>query len=234
MFKTSQTLASCLFFATPAIAGNLHILAPEIEGLHQSDGQGLYDRVIQEIETDVSVEVQVLPPLRAFNTFESCTDCCITTANANPEFYDFQNGYVLSEPVTVAQVFIWTLPGTEPISDLASLKGLRVGARQGMPYGTSIESAGLNLDFSPSIESNIKKARAGRLDAFLGYTPDAYAAFDALGEPLFSHAKDAPIVTHPDSIVCKSSDQAETYIGQFNDQLAEMIASGQLEDMASE
>ena len=88
------------------------------------------------------------------------------------------------------------------------------GFARDLPYGKSFESANLNTSAVGDIESNIKKLKSGRIDAFVAYVPDAYAAFDKMGLPPFPHNKAAPIAEHPDSLVCRGV--AASFVDAFN------------------
>ncbi len=231
----SMSLAVCAALtAVPAIADEIVIYGTGIDGLHQTDGQGFYDRVFSQIETDTAARLDVLPPKRTEMAFDACPTCCTSPANLNPEFYDYPSSFLVSDAMSEARVYIFTAPGTPALSSLSELAGLRVGTRQGMPYGTSIENAGLTLDDAPTIEANIQKLKAGRIDAFLAYTPDAYLAFEELGVDKFPHVEEAPVVVHPDALVCKPSPETEAYLAEFNASLADLIASGQLDALANE
>ena len=79
------------------------------------------------------------------------------------------------------------------LSRLSDLKGMKVGVRTGMPYGSRVEKAGLNLIKAKTDEANVKKLKAGRIDAFLAYTPDMMTVFQDLGMSPLPHAADKPV-----------------------------------------
>lgn len=220
-----------LFGPTAAKASNeIKILVLEIDGLHQKDGGGIYDRVVKDVVSNAGLKLSIttLPPSRTFDDFESCTDCCITPANKNPEFYSYGAGYVESKPMSVAKIYIWTPPGSAPVRNLATVAGKRVGARRGMPYGQTVESSGLKLRLASSIESNIRQMEAKRLDAFLAYVPDALTAFEGEGVTPFPHAEDAPVTVHPDGLLCKDSRATRAFLSRFDDTLERMDTDGRL------
>jgi hypothetical protein len=186
-----------------------------IPGLHQKNGKGKYDIIINKtvIKTGQAI-LKIAPPARAENNFKICTNCCFSPANKNPEFYDFGSGYVQTEPMATAKIYIWTKRGSQPISNLEDLKGKKVGIRRGMPYGKTFENSGLNTQDVNNIEQNIIKLEKGRIDAFIAYVPDAYNIFKDIGMVPLPHDKNNPIAIHEDSLVCKGV--SSQFIKDFN------------------
>jgi hypothetical protein len=233
-----RTMVAALILTCGSAVANAQqneIVAVAIDGLHQSDGNGLYDQIIATAaQNGADVSVKALPPNRAFALFESGKAPCITPANKNPAFYDFPFETVQSTPMFVAKVYIFTPDGTAPVSDLKALQGQKVGIRTGMPYGQDVEGAGLNFVDAPTIESNIKKLQAGRIDSFIAYYPDVYTAFDQLGMAPLPHAVDAPVATHEDSILCRTDMGGEGIVASFNKALDAMSADGSLAKLLGE
>lgn len=195
------SLALTLWLTSFSGLAQINVYALELDGLHQSDGSGLYDKHF--LPDNADIKLIVLPPTRAQVEFANCIACCLSPINKDPNFYDVPAASKQSSPLNVARVYAFTAPNSPPISSLTELKGKVVGAMKGIPYGKEIESAGLNLQLANSIMTNIKKLKAKRLDAFIAYTPDAYFVFDEMKEPEFSHDKDNPLAVHPDAVVCK-------------------------------
>lgn len=191
------------------------VYAIDIPGLHQNDGQGEYDQIIEKaVVSSGLAKLEVQPPARAEDSFASCTNCCFTPANKNPDFYDFGDDIVQTTPMNTAKIYIFTNEGQPTLNNVDDLKGKSVGIRKGMPYGNTFDAAGLNTSTVTTIEANIKKLQAGRIDAFVAYVPDVYAAFEGLGMKPLPHDADNPIAIHEDSLVCKgvSSD----FVSKFN------------------
>jgi len=180
------------------------IYTVEIPGLHQKDSKGVYDIII---ETGLSKEglakVRLYPPARAQIEFSNCTDCCFSPANLNPDFYDYGSDVVVTEPMGIAKVYIFSPPGVFTVSGLDALKGKKVGIRHGMPYGKSFEQAGLDTQAVITITSNIKKLKSKRIDYMVAYVPDAFDAFKLLKIEPFPYNADSPLAVHPDSMVCR-------------------------------
>jgi len=217
MFKTmlriSSLFCSSLFFFLASSSYAQTIIGIDIPGLHSNDGQGLYDLTIQQA---TGQSVLIMSPGRAVKAYESCADCCISPANKNPDFYDYDDGHLVSQPMFTAKVYIFSKPGDAVIDDITLLKGKKVGTRKGMPYGNNVESSGARFMRADKLAQNIKKLERGRLDYMVAYTPDVYDVFDTLGKAPFPHAKNAPVAIHEDSLLCKDTPENRVLIEKLN------------------
>ncbi len=200
----------------PALAGaEVTVLGIEIEGLHASNRSGDYDKIIGNVkDTKITVE----PAARAFGEFAKCANCCISPANKNPVFYEFNtDAFVASKPMGVAKIYIFSPAGKEAVSSLDALKGKKVGLRAGLPYGERIEQAkDFTKDSSPSAEASIKKLQLGRVDYVLEWTPDMDFAFEKLKMEALPHASNEPVETHDDTVLCKASPETKAFIQELN------------------
>ena len=197
-------IVGLLFVFSTSVIAEIQIYALEIPGLHQKDGGGEYDAILKKaIVEPGNANVKVVSPSRGMNLFSTCQNCCLTPANKNPDFYDFGDDVIATKPMSTAKVYIFTGKNQAVINNLDDLKGKKVGARSGMPYGKKVEGAGLKLFSTSNIENNIKKIDQERLDAFIAYTPDAYTVFEKLGVSPYPHDVDNPISVHPDALVCR-------------------------------
>jgi len=221
---------SLIFLAPYVHAEGITIYGLDIPGLHQKDGQGVYDLVLKKVsEQGVDTKLFVLPVNRAEKLLKACKSCCLTPANKSTDFYDYGDEYITTDSMFTAKIFAWTLPDTPPISSLDELKGKRVGGRLGMPYGQTIENSSIKIVLVPTIEANMKKLKHNRLDAFIAYTPDAFTSFENMKEEVYSHAADKPLAVHHDQIVCKKSVATEDFVKNFNSTLSVMRTDGVLE-----
>jgi len=204
------------------------IIGVEIPGLHQKDGGGVYDVIINGALVSTGMaKLKVLPPARADADFEACQNCCYSPANKNPEFYSFGSDIVESEPMDVAKVYIFSPPGKGVYSSLQELKGKKVATRHGMNYGKSFNNANLKVSAANSLEQNIKKLEGGRTDAMVAFIPDAYLTFKSMGKSEFPHAKDKPVAVHKDALVCRGV--SANFVEEFNKKLKSLSASGELD-----
>lgn len=207
-------LLSLTCLVVPSYSYAVEVVTMEIPGVLDLNGNGVYDIVIKQ---ETNAKIMCMPNKRAFEYFDKCKSCCMAPLNTSTEFYAYSpKDYIESNPLGIAKVYIFTKPGTPPISDLALLKGKKVGATLGMNYGKTIEKSGIEFEFVSDLELNIKKLQAGRLDAFIEYIPDAYVAFEKLKMEPFPHVKDKPLVVHRDTVLCKKSTETESFVKNLN------------------
>lgn len=209
----SLLLSLCV---APALArAQVTVIGIEIEGLHQADKGGDYDKNVGNVKDAV---ITVLPAARAFAEFAKCSDCCISPANKNPVFYDFNtDAYTASKPQNVAKVYIFAPAGAPAVSSLDAIKGKKVGLRAGLPYGKRIDgSNGFTKDQSPSAEASIKKLQLGRVDFLLEWTPDMDFAFQKLNMKPLPHVDGQPVEVHEDSVLCKASPKTKAFLEKLN------------------
>ena len=192
------------------------VSALEIPGLHTKAADGVYDQIFARISelTGVSIKATPLPPGRAIAQFEAGEIDCLSPADS--DFYNMSGPSIQSKPMNLAKVFIYTKKGSAPVSSLDALAGKRVGGRQGMPYGEAVDKATFKFLLAPTIEANIKKLEAGRIDAFLAYVPDAWDAFSAMGMDELPHDPNSPVVIHEDSILCYDKPVTRALIAQVD------------------
>jgi len=191
------------------------VLGIEIAGLHQADKGGDYDKNVVQVKDAI---LTVLPATRAFAEFAKCSDCCISPANKNPVFYEFNtDAYLASKPQNLAKVYIFSPAGAPAVSSLDALKGKKVGIRAGLPYGKRIDdSKDFIKDPSPTPEASIKKLELGRVDYLLEWTPDMEIAFQKLNMKPFPHAEAQPVEVHEDSVLCKASPRTKAFLEKLN------------------
>ncbi len=138
--KLLRTLTGLSLATMSAVSmAQVTIYAYDIPGLYQDDSGGVYDHIVNKLVAQSGeAKLEVLPGLRAEKKFASCMNCCITPANTNPKFYDFGPDVVATDPMNVAEIYIFSKAGTPAIKSTDALEGKRVGIRQGM--ATSLQS----------------------------------------------------------------------------------------------
>ena len=225
-------MLACLFLTAvslPSLA-QVTIYAYDISGLYQLDGGGAYDSIVKELVLDKDLgELKVLPGFRAEQEFANCRNCCITPANTNPAFYDFGSDVFATDPMNVAEIYIFSQRGSDPIVTVDQIAGKRVGIRRSM--ATSLKSVLDRGDFKlqpvDTIEQNVAKLDRGRIHAFIDFVPDVYLAAGEIGIEPHPHAKGKPLERHPDSLACRNV--SPTFLKTFNDGLRAMKDEGELQ-----
>ena len=220
-------LSSILLLLSTSLFSEVSIIGLEIPGLHQNDGQGVYDKIVnQTVVRKRLAKLDVYPPGRAELVFKTCENCCLTPANKNPEFYNFSKDIVESDSMNTAKIYIFVKKGEKTIFKLEDLKGKEVGIRRGMPYGKSFERSNLKTHTVNTIEKNIFLTLTNRIDAFIAYVPDAYYAFRNVRMDPFPHEISKPLAVHPDRLVCRGV--SLEFMNQFNSLLNDLKKTNQL------
>lgn len=215
--KLLQTFIFAALFTFIKSYAVVDIIAIKIPGLFQKDGMGQYDQIINDASYQIDTKFQIIytVPKRGFLKFENCNNCCISPANKNPDFYEYNSDqYLETSPMGVAKIYIFS--NEFMINNLEKLKNLKVGARRGMPYGKNYEASGLNVELVNSIKQNIEKVKLGRIDAFIAYVPDALDAFKEMKISPFYYDINNPVAVHQDSILCKKSRETQKLVDEFN------------------
>lgn len=190
------------------------IAAISIDGLHQKNGNGDYDKIVKGL-----AKVRVLTPTAAEKLFTKGGADCISPANADNNFYTYSFPVITSNSMFQAKIYAYTQTGTPVLSSLSELSGKKVGIRSGMPYGNEIDSSDLKFIKARDIETNIKRLKQGQIDVFIAYWPDTDAAFDKAGISPLTHAKDSPLAVHDDQVVCRDNEAGRAVIKAVNAKL---------------
>ncbi|MEH6346091.1 MAG: hypothetical protein V7785_13455 [Bermanella sp.] len=227
MLKFTQCLLLYWLCASACLA-DINILSIAIPGLHQSNEQGAYDKIINQLEySEETFQLTVVPPARAKAQFLLCKNCCISPTNMNPNFYDYKPAMVETLPMNIAKIYVFSARNTQAISGgVNAIRNKRVGVRRGLPYGKRFAEAGLNLDIADSLKQNFGKLERNRVDVVVAYIPDAYIFFDEIDTRSYPHAIDYPLAIHNDSLVCRGV--SNDFIQAFNYHIKHYHASGKL------
>lgn len=192
------------------------LAAYETPSLLQANGKGKYDKVFEMLNGyfDRNWRYPVLNAEEIEKRFEAKEVDCIIPFDI--DFYEGNHEVKQSDYINLAKVYIFTKPEFGLLAGVESLKGKRVAARRGMPYGAEVAAARLEIHWGDTIQANIMKLLNGRVDAMIAYVPDAWFAFKYLKmEPLLYDAEN-PLVIHEDAFLCHDTEQTEIFIKQFN------------------
>lgn len=226
IFGALLAMMSSLSFA------QVTVYAYEIPGLYQEDSNGVYDQIVtQLIVEEGHADLQVLPGITAEKQFRRCTNCCITPANLNPQFYRFPKEVVATDPMNVAEIYIFTKHGSTPIGDIDKIEGMRVGVRRSMitSLQSVLRSGSFRMHPADTITQLLSELDEGTIQAYIDFVPDVYAVANDLGIEPPSHTKGMPLDRHPDALACKGV--SADFIQGFNSGLQKMQDNGQLKQI---
>ena len=205
-----------------------------LQGLHTEQHNGAYDKIILTIkQRGVDLSLRFAPIVRAKHLFQNNQINCLCPADAADWFYPFPTVQTL--PLNYAKAFIFTREEDPVISTPEQLKGLKIGVRTGMNFGDRFDgykhTIKLDIEEVRDIELNYKKLLAGRIDAFMAYTPDIWNLLGQKDLSKLSYDKNNPFYVHPESIVCHDTPENRVFIKQFNHELSQLKQQGTLKEL---
>jgi ABC-type amino acid transport substrate-binding protein len=223
-----------LIVTATLLAGQAHaapkIGAQAIPGVFEVDKSGDYDKVLAQIAASgVPLDYVVVAPGRAEAEFKEGKLDCLAPADAR--FWTTQEKLVNSEPLNVAKIFLFSRPGEGPYTSLDPLKGKRLGARRGLPYGPKLAASGVVPELVNEDDQNVQKLAAKRIDAFLAYVPDMWLWAADKKQPLPNHDKNTPFDVHRDALLCRDTPEVRAYLKSFDAQVSKMRSSGELQKL---
>jgi hypothetical protein len=226
------TLLSLAAAGPSLAAAGPRLVAQTIPGLFTGDGTGAYEEIYQALQQQAGgtlPKLEVIEPGLAIALYQKGTVECQTPANANPDFYPVKFATQQSKPMNVAKIYIFSKPGTEPYDSLDALKGKKIALREGFSYGSEVNDAGLETEYSLSIEANIKKLLDDRVDALVDFVPDAWEAFANYKMAPLPHRADKPVAVHEDAFVCRDTPETRAFLETINRGLDALKASSALQ-----
>ncbi len=99
-----------------------------------------------------------------------CEDCCVSPCNEDPEISHCP-GATLSDVWDKVELHAFSLRPDAPDLAIDNLKTLNVGAIQGMPLGSKVETNLTGIRRVDTPRAAVNMLTLGRLDVFLGWIP---------------------------------------------------------------
>lgn len=218
------TSFNCFAYGTgPSFAAYL------IPGALEENKVGDYDKILTVISKMIGkpINYEVLPPARVENGLKTGSLDCVIPLDRR--FWDGKESLINSEPLNVAKIFIFSRKNEGPYTSLDQLKGKKLGARRGMPYGPKIDKDYL-LDLVTTDDQNVQKLNSKRIDAFLAYYPDMPLWAKEHKSPLPNHAQ-VPFDTHKDAFLCRDTPDVREFLKSFDEAVVKLRKSGELKKM---
>lgn len=204
-----------------AQADPITIFTTELDGHHQPDARGRYDQIVLSAarQQNLQVDFRFMPPARAILQFSRCEDCCVSPCNQDPEISHCP-GATLSDVWDKVELHAFSLRPDAPDLAIDNLKTLDVGAIQGMPLGTRVETNLTDIRRVDTPRAAVNMLTLGRLDVFLGWIPETLVYFRVNDIPVPNYDAKNPLKSVPIGIACKGSqslrliDAVNTYLRQ--------------------
>lgn len=209
-----------------ALAAPVQISVIELPGIIEPPGKGVYYDVLQDVAKGAGLEFEIgiKPMARVFDDLNNGRAQCILPGLSD----GIKVPHVSGKPFNGVNYYIYTPEGAPLISSLEGLAGKRVGKIHGFTYSPEIDNAThFTAEAGKDEETNIKKMRAGRLDAIIGAKQDVDHALGNLGGGLsFDPAK--PVFKVTDNIACADNEVGRAVIQATDTVFGDMLASGEM------
>ncbi|AWL12639.1 hypothetical protein HMF8227_02181 [Saliniradius amylolyticus] len=207
------------------------VSAPILPGvLDRAHGEpGPYNILLNRIISTSEQRVEVLfsPSSRASKYFlEGQAQCLLPASHQHLPDADAS---VVSEPFNKANIYIFSAEGAQGYKTLSELAGLRVSMRRGY----LLNKAGVAIPDSVyfvrvnSIEQSIGLMDHRRIDAFIAYTPDAFAVFKQSGRTEFVYHPGTPLTQQSEHVVCHDTPANRKFIEDVNQVIQQVLAEKQ-------
>lgn len=227
--KRTFCLAIGLFAAAATVEAAPKLGAYAIPGVFELDKTGSYDKALARVasEAGLSLDYAVLAPGRVEDDFKQHKLDCVIPLDAR--FWSSAEKVINSEPLNVAKIYVFSRAGDGPYTSVEQLKGKRVGARRGMPYGPKYDGSGIKAELVNDDGQNVQKLNAKRIDAFLAYVPDMWQWASASKQPLPNHDEQQPFDIHKDAFLCRDTAATREFLKAFDAAVVKIRASGELQ-----
>ncbi len=220
-FLALSVLITSVSVTEIAKADPITIYTTELDGHHQQDLRGRYDQIVLSAarQQDLKVDFRFMPPARAILQFSKCEDCCVSPCNEDPEISHCP-GATLSDVWDKVELHAFSLRPDAPDLAIDNLKTLNVGAIQGMPLGSKVETNLTGIRRVDTPRAAVNMLTLGRLDVFLGWIPETLVYFRVNDIPVPDYDAKNPLKSVPIGIACKGSqslrliDAVNTYLRQ--------------------
>jgi ABC-type amino acid transport substrate-binding protein len=228
LFGHLRTLAQTLtLFALSVSTFSATLYVPNIPGIFNADGTGIYDQVIAEASkrAGVSFDIQRQPYARALGSFAEDTSSCLPLGNAEiaqiylgidvvaPDAGYYDTKYILA-----------TKKGAGTISSTAELSGKRVVHLTGdNPADLGLDSVGAKFSTVQTHDQSQKMLSAGRVDVVMGADTDMITFIDQI-----EYDPSAVVFTSPESLICHPNSGNDGIVASIAEAIENMKADGTL------
>jgi hypothetical protein len=205
-------------------AAPIRLVFPQIDGLIEEDGSGIYQRLLAEAvaRAGVSYSADVFPKARALSLFLAKKYDGIFTYTQTARERFGKGGIIASYPIGAYRGFVFRIKGDPPVTDFGELAGKPVGGIVGFEgtYGSAVR-AGAVLDLAVSDASNISKLRLRRVFAMLGFLPDLFPELQQL-----SYSPTLPFFESYDRFTLFNTPENRRFLAPLSSAIEKLHADG--------
>ena len=229
MKKIIGILLSSIIFSFASF-GQVSIALPEIDKLINVEGNGPYQRILEDAATRAGLKYSsvVFPKKRALHHFLERKDFdCLFTFTQTLRDKLGSSSILASYPFGAYKGFIFTPKSSKPLSLNSDLKNLTVGGVTGFE-GTylSLQNKGVKISLYPSEEMIFKMLETKRLDAVLAFLPDSQGRISML-----NWDAQQPFFQSYDRLNCRNTTVGQEFLTKLSHELKIMHKNGRIKKL---
>ncbi|NVJ97088.1 MAG: transporter substrate-binding domain-containing protein [Alphaproteobacteria bacterium] len=192
------------------------------------DGTGFYNELMAAMlaHDGADTEYKLQPYRRATTAFKNDQNTCLfpSARSVLSAAGGYDEAYVESDPLFLAQEYLFARNGHTPPSSLEDLKGKTVAVPHGSILFKLLAGAGAELI---SVHNETDKAQmllSGRVDLMSGMLPNEHIIASELGTSMPSYDRTFPLLDAGVSVVCHDNAAGRDLIKRLNVVIAHLQA----------
>jgi ABC-type amino acid transport substrate-binding protein len=226
--------SATLSYSTQAEKPALTIYAIDLVYRLSENGTTQYNALLDALVAEgLEFQVIVRPLSRSLRDFKDDITSCIFPATINALSINDESFSTLphlsSSPIDKVSLRLLTKADAPVISDLRELEGKNIAVINGLNPDIFFSQIDVSVESSASEEARIRMLNANRIDAVLGFVPDALLAAEALNIPVPKYSADLSFVSGEGvSIICHDTKPSNTFLKETNLIIEKLKKSGKL------
>jgi len=222
---TLRLVAILYILLIPCLArSDILLAAPHITSLVEENGNGYYQRIMQQALGLVSHHVieQTYPYKRALILFESKRVDCVYSFTSIAQEKFGTSAIAYSYPLGKFAYYMFSPKDTPPVINSSQLLGKRVGGAIGHDvYYRDTLTEGIELNLVDEDHRNVRLLELGRIDFMIGALPDLTPYL-----PRLSYSSAHPLVENFDRITCHRVAKTEAFLTELSKVLEALNHNG--------
>jgi ABC-type amino acid transport substrate-binding protein len=198
------------------------------------NGTTQYNALLNELAAEgLDFNTLVRPLSRSQPKFKDDKSSCIFPATSfalTTNDASFANEKLISStPIDRVSLRLLTKENDPVISHLSELRGKKIAVINGLNPEIFFSELNVFIEQASNEETRIRMLNADRIDAVLGFVPDAMLAAEALDLPVPQYNSDLSFVSDEGvSIICHDTITTKRFINEANRIIDKLKASGKL------
>lgn len=201
------------------------------------DGTTQYNALLKELAAEgLNFKTIVRPLSRSQPSFKVDKSSCIFPATSyalttnDPAFSKAM--LISSHPIDRVSLRVLTQANSPVVSQLAELSGKKIAIINGLNPNIFFSELDIFVESTPNENTRIRMLNANRIDAVLGFVPDAMLAAEALDMPVPRYDTNLSLVSDGGvSIICHDTKNTKHFINKANHIIDKLKVNGKLRSL---